>query len=60
MKDNKNKLGLIVGIIVLLVILYIVFTVLKFFTSVALRVAWIGFIIFLVVIAIREITGKRQ
>ena len=57
---NNNKLGLIIGIIVLLVILYVVFTVLKFFTGVALRVAWIGFIVFLIILAIREITSKRS
>lgn len=57
--SDKNKIRLLIAAIVILAILYVIFTVLKFFVSVTLKVVWIGFIVVLVIALFNKLTNRK-
>lgn len=58
--EEKNKIGCLGSFIVLLVIIYVVLIVMKFFISVTLKIAWFGLIVLLIMWLFKEIFWKNK
>lgn len=58
--EQKNKIGCLGGFIAILVVLYVVLTIMKFFVSVTLKIAWFGLIVLLIMWLFKEIFGKNK
>ena len=57
--NDKNKLGILIAVILVLAILYVVFSAMKIITGLAIKIIWIAFLIVLVLYVIRKLTDKR-
>lgn len=57
--NDKDKLGIIIVIILVLAVLYVVFSAMKIITGLAIKILWIGFLVALVLFVIKKISGKR-
>ena len=57
--NDKDKLGIIIAIILVLAVLYVVFSAMKIITVLAIKILWIGFLIALVLYVIRKFSQKR-
>lgn len=57
--NDKDKLGIIIVIILVLAVLYVVFSAMKIITGLAIKILWIGFLVALVLFVIKKISGRR-
>lgn len=57
--NDKNKLGILIAVILVLAILYVVFSAMKIITGLAIKILWIAFLVLLVLFVIKKLTDKR-
>lgn len=57
--NDKNKLGILIAVILVLAILYVVFSAMKIITGLAIKIFWIAFLVLLVLFVIKKLTDKR-
>ncbi len=57
--NDKNKLGILIAVILVLAILYVVFSAMKIITGLAIKILWIGFLVLLVLFVIKKLTNRR-
>ncbi|MGY3776581.1 hypothetical protein [Helcococcus sueciensis] len=57
--NDKNKLGILIAVILVLAILYVVFSAMKIITGLAIKILWIAFLVLLILFVIKKLTDKR-
>nr|WP_276940199.1 hypothetical protein [Helcococcus sueciensis] len=57
--NDKNKLGILIAVILVLAILYVVFSAMKIITGLAIKILWIAFLILLILFVIKKLTDRR-
>ena len=57
--NDKNKLGILIAVILVLAILYVVFSAMKIITGLAIKILWIAFLVLLILFVIKKLTDRR-
>lgn len=57
--NDKNKLGILIAVILVLAILYVVFSAMKIITGLAIKILWIAFLVLLILFVIKKLTERR-